>query len=194
VPRGVRLAFLAPAGAGFAALALIGFYAALGPALIRQAFHIGDLALASAIVALLFVVGAVTAGVGARVPAATAMRMGQVAILPGLGLLVLAEQLSSLPIMLAATVLCGAAGAMSYLGALAVANRLASADNRAELVSSLWVCCFSGNALPVLGVAALSQAIGPAMAHRAFAAIIALVTLGSLAVGLASWGRAAEPR
>jgi MFS family permease len=192
IPPGVRLAFLAPAGAGFAALGLIGFYAALGPALIRRAFGIENLAVGALIVAMLFLAAAITAGLGRRVRPGRAMRLGQLAILPGLLLLVLAERTASLAVMLAATLLCGAASALSYLGALAVANGLASSENRAEVVSSLWVCCFLGNALPVLGVAALTGLAGPATAHAMFAALLALVTCASLLVGAAT--RRARPR
>jgi hypothetical protein len=80
--------------------------------------------------------------------------------------------------------MCGVAGALGYRGSLQVANGLAPADRRAEVVSAYFVCTFLGNALPVIGVGALSQAAGPRVADLVFAVVVSAIALAALALGL----------
>src|SRR5205823_11513983 len=56
IPSGVRAPFVAPAASGFAAMAVVGLYAALGPTIIRRDLHIDNYAVAGLLVAELFVV------------------------------------------------------------------------------------------------------------------------------------------
>jgi hypothetical protein len=74
--------------------------------------------------------------------------------------------------------------ALGYRGSLQIINEIAPQQQRAELVSSFLLVCYSANALPVIGVGLLSLPLGPEYAHRVFA--IVLVALASLAcaVGL----------
>jgi hypothetical protein len=91
--------------------------------------------------------------------------------------------------MLGGTVVCGAATAASYRGGLATANALAPAERRAEVASSYFVCCFLGNALPIVGVAALSESLGEGLADRIFAAVLTVLALAAIGCNLA-FGRA----
>jgi hypothetical protein len=50
---------------------------------------------------------------------------------------------------------------------------MAPSAQRAEVIASYMIVCFLGNALPVIGVAVLSQAFGASVAYVAFAAVIA---------------------
>jgi hypothetical protein len=64
---------------------------------------------------------------------------------------VVAEQVSaSLWVMLVSTAVVAVATGLGYRGSLQVANQIAPADKRAAVVSSYFVCCFVGNALPVI--------------------------------------------
>src|SRR5437868_7514444 len=145
IPSGMRTAFLAPAAAGFAAMAVVGFYAALGPTTIRTDIGIANRALGSLIVAELFVVAAGLIFATHKVPARPAMLTGLGATPVGMALLVLAQRVGSLLILLAGTAACGVVGALGYRGGLAVANALAPPERRAEVASAFFVCCFCGN-------------------------------------------------
>jgi len=185
VPAGSRMAFIAPAATGFAAMALVGFFAALGPTTIRQDLHLGNRALSGALVAILFVVatGVIVATRG--VPARAAMLSGLAATPLGLALLVVAQRTASLPVFIAGAAACGVAGAMGYRGGLAVTNSLAPPDRRAELVSAYFVCCFMGNALPVIGAGVLAQATDAKFADLVFAGVVSAVSAGAIVASLA---------
>jgi hypothetical protein len=100
----------------------------------------------------------------------------------GLGLLTLAEALSSMTLLVLATLLTGAAMALGYRGSLQIVNEIAPEQQRAELVSSYLLVCYSANSLPVIGVGLLSLLLGAMDAHRIFA--IVLVALASLACAI----------
>ena len=184
VPRELRLAFVAPAAIAFAAFALGGFYAALAPELLTRSLHHGAPLIVGGIVALFFACGAATAVLTHALHGRRAIFAALALLWAGLGLLTLAEALHSMTLLVLASILTGAATALGYRGSLQIVNEIAPERQRAELVSSYLLVCYSANSLPVIGVGLLSLPLGPVNAHRVFA--IALVVLASLAcaVGL----------
>jgi len=93
--------------------------------------------------------------------------------------------------MLLGTTVSGVASALSYRGGLGAVNALAPADRRAEMASAYFICCFMGNALPIVGVGALSETLGAATADRIFALGLSIVALAAMAA--ARMFRGAEP-
>ena len=91
--------------------------------------------------------------------------------------------LDSIAILIIATAICGVATGLGYRGSLQVANQVAPEDRRAEVVSSYLICCFAGNALPVIGIGVISTLAGPNVASLAFAATIAAFALVALFFG-----------
>jgi MFS family permease len=193
VPADVRLAFVAPACTVFAAMALVGFFAALGPTTIRQDLHIANRALGGLAVAELLVVAALAILATRRLAPRRAMLCGLSLTPIGLALLVAGQRLGSLPVFLAGTSVCGVAAALGYRGGLEVTNRLAPPERRAEMVSAYFICGFLGNALPIIGCGALGQAVGARTADAVFAAVVSAIALAALAVGL-RYGDAAPGR
>jgi len=184
VPAGARLAFAAPAAAGFAAMATVGYYAALGPTMLHQTIQVTNRALSAAIVAELFAIAAIVIIATRRLDPRRALLAG-LAVTPfGLATLAAAQAWASLPPMLLGTTLCGIAAALSYRGGLGAVNALAPPDRRAELASAYFVCCFMGNALPIVGVGALSESLGPMAADRIFALGLTIVALCALGAAL----------
>ncbi|HEX7709776.1 MAG TPA: MFS transporter [Sphingomonadaceae bacterium] len=182
IPAGTRRAFVAPAAAGFGAMSVVGFYAALGPTTIRVDLDVTDRALAAAIVAELFVIATLVIFATRQLAARTVMLGGLAAVPVGMALLVAAQQSGSILLMHLGTVFCGIAGALGYRGGLAVVNLLAPPDRRAELASAFFICCFCGNALPIIGVGALSQATSPHLADAAFAVVVSAIAGAALLV------------
>jgi len=176
VPPGVRAAFLAPAGTGFAAMAVVGFYAALGPTIIRRDLHVTNHVVAAIIIAELFLIGAALILATRDLPARKTMLIGLTATPIGMALLVASQQLGSMPLLLLGTGACGVVGALGYRGGLAVANGLAPPERRAEVVSAFFVCCFCGNALPIIGVGALTLVVPPQTADLAFAVLVTAIS------------------
>jgi len=62
-------------------------------------------------------------------------------------------------------------------------NEIAPAAQRAELVSSYLLVCYTANSLPVIGVGLLSLAVGAASAHLAFAVLLAALSVIACATG-----------
>jgi MFS family permease len=179
VPRGTRVAFAAPAAAGFVAMSVVGFYAALGPTLVHEAFEVRNRAVSAAIVAVLFAVAAGVIALSRHMRASRAMRAGLLATPVGLGLLVGAQGSGSLVLMILGTVMCGVAAALAYRGSLSRINEIAPQERRAEVTSAYFVCCFLGNAVPVIGVGALAQHAGLQFATRLFAIVLAVVAVAA---------------
>jgi MFS family permease len=102
----------------------------------------------------------------------------------GLGLLTLSEALHSMTLLVLASIITGAAMALGYRGSLQIINEIAPERQRAELVSSYLLVCYSANALPVLGVGVLSLSLGPDDAHRVFAVVLVALASLACAVGL----------
>jgi len=182
IPRGKRLAFIAPAAAGFAAMAVVGYYAALGPTMLHDTVRLTNQALTGLIVAELFAVAAVAILLTRQIAPRRVLIWGLVLTPAGLGALVAAQTWSSLALMLIGTTVSGVASAFSYRGGLGTINALAPGDRRAELASAYFICCFMGNALPIIGVGALSEAIGAVSADRIFALGLTIVALGALSL------------
>ncbi|RWQ66955.1 MFS transporter [Mesorhizobium sp.] len=170
VPGEIRTGFVAPAVTGFGAMALVGFYAALAPSILAQQLHVTNHAEAGALFFELAIVAAVTILATTRLSSRGTMLAALVLMIPTVALIVAAQVFASMAIMIAATAFCGAAAALGYRGSLQVVNQIAPADRRAEVVSAFFICCFCGNALPVIGIGILSTVTSATMASLAFAA------------------------
>jgi len=136
-------------------------------------------------IAVLFFIAMLAARATHNLQSRTAMLSGLVILLPSLALLVAAQALQSLLILLCGTAVSGIAAALGYRGSLQVVNQIAPAEKRAAVVSSYFVCCFIGNALPVIGVGVLSSFTRSIVADVAFACVISAFALVALIFGLA---------
>jgi MFS family permease len=184
VPAAIRAPFIAPAVAGAGAMALIGFYAGLAPSILAENLHRQSHALAGGVVCELGLMVALAIVLTRNVPSRAAMLWAMGLMIPSVGLVVAAQVFASLALMLAGTALCGVASGLGYRGSLQVINQIAPADRRAEVLSAYFICCFSGNALPVIGVGIITVLVGPIAASASFAAMIALFAVVALGFGL----------
>jgi len=184
VPRNLRLAFVAPAAIAFTAFALGGFYAALAPDLLARSLQRHEPVVIGGIVALFFVSGALAAVASRALRGRSAMLAALALLWIGLGLLTLAEALHSMALLVLASVLTGASTALGYRGSLQIINEIAPARQRAEMVSSYLLVCYSANALPVIGVGVLALFIGAPGAHRVFAIVLVVLATLACAIGM----------
>jgi MFS family permease len=176
IPRGLRLAFIAPAAIAFASFALGGFYAALTPGLVTT-MGITNVAIVGAVVAAFFGSASIVAALSGRLKGRTAVTLAVALLLAGLALLLLAESHRAMALLYVATVVTGAAMALGYRGSLQIVNEIAPADRRAELVSSYLLCCYTANSLPVVGVGLLATTYSAEAAHRIFAIVLAVLAV-----------------
>ena len=62
-----------------------------------------------------------------------------------------------------------------------VVNEIAPPTQRAEVLSAYFICCFTGNSVPVIGVGIITMEVGPLAASASFAVFIVLLALAALA-------------
>ncbi|WP_407150590.1 MFS transporter [Bradyrhizobium sp. ORS 86] len=184
VPREIRAQFVAPAITGFGLMALVGFYAALMPSMLSHDLHIENRAAAGALLfelaALVALVIVATQALASR----TLMMWSLALMIPATTAVTAAQVCASLWGMLAATAVVAAAAGLGYRASLQVVNQIAPADRRAAVVSSYFICCFVGNALPVIGIGVLSSLTSSATADVAFSGMIAAFALIALIFAL----------
>jgi hypothetical protein len=180
VPANIRAIFIAPALAGAAAMALIGFYAALAPSLLAESLNLKSHTLAGAVVCELGLMVAAAILFTRNVSGRRAMTWALWLMLPSVALIVVSQAYGSLAGMLAATAFCGAASGLGYRGSLQMVNEIAPAAQRAEVLSAYFICCFTGNSVPVIGVGIITMEAGPLAASASFAGFIVLLALAAL--------------
>jgi MFS family permease len=183
VPRPIRAQFVAPAVTGFGAMALVGFFAALAPSILAKELHETSHAVAGALFFELAMIVALSIVLTQRLSSRAAMLWALALMLPGVGLLVAAQVFASLAHMIAASAVCGVAAGLGYRGSLQVVNQIAPAEQRAEVTSVYFVCGFSGNALPVIGIGMVSTLANSTVAALMFAGLIAAFALVALWFG-----------
>lgn len=186
VPRKIRLEFVAPAVTGFGAMALVGYFAALAPTILAQELHQTSHAAAGALVFELAIVCAVAIVVTHRLSSSIAMLWALGLMIPSVAMLVAAQVFASLALIIAATVLCGVSAGLGYRSGLQVVNQIAPPDRRAEVVSSFFICCFIGNAVPVIGVGVITAYSNMTLASAIFAGMIALFAVVAFIFGVRS--------
>jgi predicted MFS family arabinose efflux permease len=180
LPAEIRSAFVAPAITGFGLMALVGFYAALMPAILQHDLQIKNRAAAGL---LFFELAILVAGVivaTQRLASRKAMMLSLALMIPAAASVVVAQAAAMLWVMVAATAIVAVSSGLGYRGSLQVVNQIAPGDKRAAVVSSYFICCFIGNALPVVGVGLLSSVTGMVIADMAFAGVIAAFAMVAL--------------
>src|SRR5260221_731758 len=115
-------------------------------------------------------------------PRPTVMPAGLAVFLAALGLIVAGLAAASMPLFLAGTVVSGVAVGAVFMGSLAVANRLAPAETRSQVISTYFVFAYVGLTVPVIAVGFGSQAFGDFRATLGCAVALAAIALASMAI------------
>jgi MFS family permease len=180
VPARIRAQFVAPAVTGFGAMALVGFFAAIGPTVLAHDLHVTNHAIAGALFFELAIVVAATIVATQRMSSEISMLAGLGLMIPSVILVVSAQVFASMSLLLVATAACGVAAGLGYRGSLQVVNQIAPEEKRAAVVSSYFICGFTGNALPVIGVGVISTLAGSVVADIVFAVLIVVFALAAI--------------
>jgi len=184
LPSEVRARFVAPGITGFGLMALVGFYAALMPTILSHDLDIKSHAVAGALFFELATVVTVVIVATQTLASRPAMLLSLALMIPATAAVVIAQVSASLWFMLVATAAVAASAGLGYRGSLQVVNQIAPENKRAAVVSTYFVCCFTGNALPVVGVGALSSLTNTTVADLAFACMIAAFAVVAVIFGL----------
>jgi MFS family permease len=152
--------FVAAGVAGFAAFSLLGIFTALAPTFLGGVLHERSHAVAGAVVFMIFAISAATQVVVGHFDYRKVVSFGLVLFLLVLALIVAGLSQASLGLFLTGTGVGGVAVGCVFLGSLSAANRLAPAERRAQVVSSYFVLCYLGLAVPVIAVGISSEHVG----------------------------------
>jgi MFS family permease len=182
VPREIFGAFVPAAVGAFATFAVLGFYTALVPTLLEKALQNKNHAAAGGIVGELFLTGTIAIALTPRLRPHRGLLIALIALLPSLGFLVAAEMARSMSILVIGTAVGGIATGLGYRCSLQKVNESAPEDKRSEIVSAYLIACYAGISLPVIGIALLAKATGPAIADAIFGAFIALLAVLALII------------
>src|SRR5262249_1972784 len=163
---------VAPAITGFGLMALVGFYAALMPAILSHDLDIKNHAAAGALLFELAIVVAMVIVATQMLASRTAMLLSLALMVPAAAAVVVAQVFASVWVLRGGPAGVAVSAGLGYRGSLQVGNQIAPADKRAAVVSSYFVCCFTGNALPVIGVGVLSTFTNTTIADIAFACLV----------------------
>ena len=154
------------------------------PAILSHDLHIKSHVAVGALFFELATVVAVVIVATRALASRTSMMSSLALMIPAAAAVVAAQVSASLWVMLATTAVVAVSTGLGYRGSLQVVNQIAPADKRAAVVSTYFVCCFTGNALPVIGVGVLSSLTNTTAADIAFACMIAAFAVVALLFGL----------
>jgi predicted MFS family arabinose efflux permease len=182
IPAAMRAAFATSGTASFLAFAVIGLFLTLIPTYVTTLSGSKNLLLGGAAVALMLLCSALAQLLGYGKRARNLEMVGLPLLAAGLVLLALAGGLSSLTLLLAATVIGGTGQGLAFLGGLTAVNQAAPADRHADVLSSFYVIIYLGVGLPAIGVGFLATVAGLLVAVQCFAAVVAVLCVVVLLV------------
>ncbi|MEU6664356.1 MFS transporter [Streptomyces sp. NPDC046821] len=177
LPAPVRPVFGPAATASFVGFSLFGVFTSVSPAFLAESLDVHNHALSGLVVALAFF--ASTAGqlaVG-RVGTERSLPLGCAALFAGLALLAGALRWDLLALVVLSAVVGGAGQGLSFRAAMSAVAEASPPDQRASVISTLFVVAYAGISVPVIGVGVLTGPIGLEGAGLVFiACMAALVT------------------
>ncbi|CAO5237673.1 MFS transporter [Frankia sp. AgKG'84/4] len=185
VPAPARAAFLAAAPVIFAAWALPGFYASLGPALTRDLAHSRSVALGGVALFLVAGLASVASVVLRDLTAGRMMTVGIATLAVGAVGSAGAIAAGSEAAYLVSTALAGVGFGASLQGGIRTVTPLASPEQRPGLLSAVFVVSYAGMGIPAV-IAGYLVSRGHDLRQVAVGYVLALVLLaGAAAVSLA---------
>ncbi|WP_055586276.1 MFS transporter [Peterkaempfera griseoplana] len=183
IPREARPLFLIVVPCLFAVWALGGLYMSLGPSIAVGILHLSNHLIGGLVIFTLTGAGAVGALLRRnRLPRRT-MTQGFLAFFAGVGATLGALATTSTVLFFAGTVVAGYGFGTGFLGAFQTVGPLAGPDQRARLLSSLYVVSYLGFSLPAVaaGVAVVQVGLRPtATAYGVVVMVLACVALTGL--------------
>src|SRR5581483_1757464 len=117
------------------------------PGLMAKRLGQDDVAVIGAIVALFFASASAAAIVTRNMKHRAALFAASALLWLGLALLLAGDAARSMPLLVAASIVAGAAMALGYRSSLGIINAIAPGEQRAEVVSSYLLDCYSANAI-----------------------------------------------
>lgn len=184
VPPQVRAAFLTMMPSIIATWALGGLYLSLGSALMRVQFHLNSPLAGGLIVVALQGTSAGTALLARDWTIDQALGRGPVLLVIGVSVAMLGVATHSAAIFFVASVIAGIGFGPSFSGALRMLTGLSPAENRAEVVTAIYVVCYLALSVPTVIAGLCQSRLGLATTTYGYGAILialqVIAMIGSL--------------
>lgn len=184
VPRGRRGVFFAATPILVAVWALAGLYLSLGPSLAADVLHVGSHLVGGLVI---FVLGA-TASVSSILlydrPSRPVMLAGSMVLAAGLAITLVGLGLASAAVFLVGTAVAGAGLGSAFLGAFRTMSALAEPDERAALLSTVYVVSYLAFSLPAIAAGMFASSFGLRPTATAYGIVLMVLTTAAV-IGLA---------
>jgi predicted MFS family arabinose efflux permease len=192
LPAGARKPFLLAAPVLVAAWALAGFYLSLGPTLAGLVVGSHSVLLGGLAVFALAGSGGVTVLLSRTTPPRTVMFLGTVALIVGVGTILLAIDHTSATAFFVGTALAGVGFGAGFQGGLRTVLPFAALHQRAGVLSTTYVLCFLAMGLPAVVAGVLVTHVGVLTTAREYGVVV-MVLAGLALLGMAGRRRGISP-
>ncbi len=193
VPPPVRPIFVIAGLAAFAGFAVTGLFAAVAPAFVAEIVGIGNNALAGLIAGSIFAASAAAQIVAVRIEPRRAVALGCAILVAGMTILAAALHFSSLPALVAASLVSGLGQGISFSRGLAAVAEGTPPETRAAVNSAYFVVAYIAISIPVVGAGLAAQAWGLRTGGTLFALAVGLLAALCLVAILRQESRTFEP-
>jgi MFS family permease len=192
VPPVVRKPLLVAIPALVAVWSLGGFYASLGPDLVRQVTGSSSPALGGAALFVLAGFSALTVLVLRATPPRTVMFLGTVGLIAGVGITLVGVALTSGVVFFLGSAVGGVGFGAGFQGAVRTVLPLAAPHERSGVLSTVWVVSYLALGLPAI-VAGFLVVHGGGFLATTWEYGIAVIVLAALALAGLAWRGGHEP-
>ncbi|WP_431968288.1 MFS transporter [Actinacidiphila sp. bgisy160] len=180
VPPGTRAAFV-PAGlAAFAGFSMLGLFTAVAPSFLALTLGERNLAVTGLVVFSVFCASTAGQMLMGRWGVRRALPAGCLALTTGMAVVASSLVVESLPVLVVGALVGGLGQGMSFRAGLTAVSSMAPEEHRGATISAFFVVAYVGISVPVVGVGALTLALGLRDAGVAFTMYVLVV---SAAVG-----------
>jgi MFS family permease len=192
VPAQVRPVFVIAGLATFAGFSVVGLFAAVAPAFVANVIGIDNHAVAGLTAGSLFAASAVAQIFAVRIPPRRAVAMGCAILVAGMVVLAAALHFSSLPGLIAASVVSGIGQGISFSRGLADVIEGTPTECRASVGSAYFVVSYIAISIPVIGAGLAAQVWGLRTSGMIFAVLVGVLAAACLVAILHRESRTVE--
>ncbi|NNC24373.1 MFS transporter [Salinisphaera sp. USBA-960] len=173
IPAATRPVFVPAAIVGFAGFAVLGLFAALAPAFIKDILLIDRPTVVGSIVFVLFLASTVGQLGQARLREDLRLPVGCILLIIGMALVALGLGLASPGWLTAGAMVSGLGQGGSFRAAMGSVTAASPMDQRSEVASSFFIVVYVAISIPVIGLGFLANALGLVVGGVIFTSIIA---------------------
>lgn len=185
VPPSVRGIFTQAAVGAVAGFAVAGLFTAVAPNFMGSVLDVSSPTVTGLVVFTLFATSALTQILTSKAPVRSSLMVGYIALAVGMVVLIVSLEAASLPGLIVGAVIAGASqGLLFSKGIAAIASRV-EPHRKADATSAYFVIAYLAISIPIIAVGFAAEAWTLTTAGVVFAAVIAVVAIGSL-IGLLS--------